>query len=158
MNYVDKNYGFSIKCPIGWDFVPHDDEILEKDKYKRIVTFKSPQEDVSDRYLDNLGIGLWDLSNPVSNIEFANKVINEAKHQNNILDHKLTELPDGHCRLIFSMKPPGTDLVLVVNQVYIGKNNQRLVLEWCTEYNKYSKYSPIFNHMASSFRLVKTTR
>jgi hypothetical protein len=71
-------YKIKIDYPIGWTKV----EGLPK---PAVVCFTSPKENVYDRFLENVGIGILQISKQINLDQFVQSNINDLKNKNSDL-------------------------------------------------------------------------
>ena len=102
IKYVDKELGFQIEHPSGWNvksFSPSG----QMDSFQPIIAFMSPEA--------NFVFGAFETTKPISTTELVNMELSYMKKQfDGFMAHKITKLNDNDVRVMYQYIQEGMNL------------------------------------------------
>lgn len=156
LTYKSTSYKMKIDYPINWTKV---EQGLGK---PLVIAFNSPKEDVYDRYLENVGIGIEQVSKQITLDQFVQFTVNDAKNKN-LPDFKIIEsVPtslsgmSAHRLICDNQGYTNQWLFMIKSNESSNDNNNNAVYEilYQAETTKFPIYLPIAQKMINSFEFI----
>lgn len=146
VTYENSTYKIRIMHPQEW-------EIMEG-YMETVVLFRSPIEEASDMFQENLNVVVGDLPEPMKLDEFTDANIDQIKSlfAAEVVDSSSTTLANNPARkVIYSLKQGEYDLKLM--QIYMIKDTKAYVITYTAEKDKYSDLLETIQAMINTFEI-----
>ncbi len=147
LTYKNIDYKIEMNYPSSW---------AVHENTNSIVTFKSQQEDSSDRFLENLNLQISDLSENSKGVEEYTRIsisqLSDQLRDFEIIESRETSLDNNEAfRITFLTTMDGTELKIM--QVWTIKNDIVYILTFAAETNKFDKFAGDAEKIIQSFRI-----
>lgn len=147
--YTNSTYGVEINYPSDWE--------KTEGFMGTVVMFKSPLENDSDLFLENINIMVTELSPPILSIADYKESIQSYLEQY-ITDYELIEMVDATLANTPAIKVVYTGRLgqsnLMQLQMVTVKNNKSYVISYTAEPDKYEKYLDKAEKVMASFKIT----
>ncbi|HEY1406194.1 MAG TPA: PsbP-related protein [Spirochaetota bacterium] len=146
--YVDRDNGFSVEYPRGW-------QIKHVDQEGVAINFESPTEKPGDTFSENFSVTAGEYDREIDPQTFANLSLGVTKSY--ISKFSIREqLPYKNGKIKgFSVLYEGKGFAgenLVFRQVFFVKGKSLFSIIFTMEQDKLSQYLPVAHHVIDSFR------
>lgn len=141
--YESQTYGFKIQYPEDWASKEDEGDI----------NFCSPREGPEDDFLENVNVGVEDLSqNPVTLDEYKEAGISILQGEGYTFEGSSSATLDGEPAVQVIFTKTDENINIKIMQIYAIKNQNCFVITYGTTPDKYSDYLATAQEMIDSFK------
>ena len=162
LNYTDNKENFTTIYPKGWEIIKSKNN--ESDQTRFLTIFRSPKENISDTFQENIVISITKSNKSISNNKYN---INNTDIQNiieklasNNKDFKLENVSIININnnqfgksIKYSFRNSGVDFT--TEQIFSIANNKIYIFSLLAEQETFEKYILILNMMLKNFNTIK---
>jgi hypothetical protein len=157
-NYTDKKENLTTTYPNEWKIIKSENN-ADNNQNGSITIFRSPKENLSDIFQDNIVISViksnkstsdnnnLEIQTIIKKLEMRNKDFKLENYSEINIDNKQTGKS-----IIYGFKDVGINFK--TEQVFSTANNKIYIFSLLAEQKAFEKYSQIFNHMLKNTKLI----